>query len=281
MASARLPALRSAARLPADSTSTIAAAVAGFIWLPGLAAANPLDSATFGRLALRCGPTVAPSTLMSIAKTESAFQALTINDNTTGTSGVPANLDVALQIASQLLAAGHSVDLGIMQINSANFAKVGLTAASAFDPCQSIAAAAMILSDSYAGGETHAAQQAALRVALSRYNTGDGQRGFDNGYVHKVELAARHAVPALDVGRLPTAAINPAPRPPPSAPSADPNAPPDWDVWGSFDYAATHFRAHRSGDAPQAPTGLAVLADAGDGPTATVMTSGPLKKGSP
>ncbi len=281
MGSARLPPQNRLARLPADSLAAIAATFASFICIPGVALAQPLDSETFGRLALRCGAIVAPSTLASVARTESAFQPLTINDNTTGTRGVPANQDIALRIASKLLAAGHSVDLGIMQINSANFAKVGLTTASAFDPCQSIAAAAMILSHSYAGGETHAAQQAALRVALSRYNTGDAQRGFDNGYVHKVELAARRVVPALDVGGLPTAAISPAPAPPPSLPSADPNAPPDWDVWGSFDYAATHVRALEPGDAPRARSGLAVLADAGQGPAATVMANGPFKKGSP
>ena len=160
--------------------------------------ADPLSVSDFGQLALRCAPSVAPSTLASIARTESGFEPLSIHDNTTGTSGAPATRALAIQIASKLLGAGHSVDIGIMQINSANFARLGLTLEAAFDPCKSVAAGAAVLAGGYTGGDTHEGQQAALRVALSEYNTGDTQRGFTNGYVHKVELAARGIVPALD-----------------------------------------------------------------------------------
>lgn len=237
--------------------------------------ANALSVREFGQLALRCGPAVAPSTLASIARTESDFEPLSINDNTTRTNGSPATRDIAVQIASKLLDAGHSVDIGIMQINSANFAMLGLTLEAAFDPCKSVAAGAAVLVGGYAGGTTHAEQQLALRVALSKYNTGDAQRGFTNGYVHKVELAAGHIVPALDVGTAP-AAIDSQPQPT-AAPSipVDPSAPPTWDVWSSFDYAATHHQeAHDP--APSGPEpGLAVLTGAGIGPTAAVTVSGP------
>jgi type IV secretion system protein VirB1 len=217
---------------------------------------------------------VAPSTLASVARTESGFQPLAINDNTTGTRGVPATSDVAVQIAAKLIEAGHSVDVGIMQINSGNFARLGLTLKTAFDPCKSVAAAATILAGDYNGGETHEAQQSALRAALSRYNTGDAQRGFANGYVHQVELAAQRVVPALDVGAVPAAIDS---QKPPAAPTAaaDPNAPPSWDVWSSFDYAATH---HQDAHAPVPPapgSGSAALADAGKGPAASVIVSGP------
>jgi type IV secretion system protein VirB1 len=199
---------------------------------------------------------VAPLTLTSIAQTESGFQALTIHDNTTRTTGTPATPDVAVQIATRLLEAGHSVDLGIMQINSANFAKLGMTVESAFDPCKSISAAAAILSGSYAGGDTHTAQQAALRVAVSEYNTGDAARGFANGYVHKVELAAQHVVPALDVGGLANTADTRSRASPPPTPTAtaDPNAPPAWDVWSSFDYAAAHDRGDEARQTQSART---------------------------
>jgi type IV secretion system protein VirB1 len=122
---------------------------------------------------LRCGPAIAPSTLASIARTESGFEPLSINDNTTRTNGSPATRDIAVQIASKLLDAGHSVDIGIMQINSAKFAMLGLTLEDAFDPCKSVAAGAVVLAGGYAGGTTHAEQQSALRVALSKYYTGD------------------------------------------------------------------------------------------------------------
>jgi type IV secretion system protein VirB1 len=253
----------------------VAAFAAAAIAISVPACADPLSVGEFGQLALRCGPSVAPSTLASIARTESAFEPLSINDNTTGTSGVPATRNVALQIVSKLLKSGHSVDVGIMQINSGNFARLGLTPEAALDPCKSIMAAAVILAGDYAGGDTHERQQTALRVAISRYNTGDGQRGFANGYVHQVELAAGRIVPALDVGAAPAAIDSqPLPAAAPTAP-VDPNAPPSWDVWSSFDYAAAHHQDAHS-PAPSSPgSGSAVLANAGGGPTAAVIVSGP------
>jgi type IV secretion system protein VirB1 len=241
-----------------------------------LALAAPLSIRDFGELALRCGPSVAPSTLASVARTESAFEPFAINDNTTRTSGVPATRDIAIQLASKLLEAGHSVDVGIMQINSGNFQKLGLTLEGAFDPCKSVAAAATVLTgDFVGGGETHGGQQAAVRVAISKYNTGDAQRGFDNGYVHKVELAARRIVPALDVGR-PTAAIDSAPLPAAAALAPrDPNAPPAWDVWASFDYEAAHRQVASASTSTSVEPGSSALSDAGKGPTAAVTVSGP------
>ena len=226
----------------------------------------------FGQLALRCAPSVAPSTLASIAQTESAFQALSVNDNTTQTSGVPATREIAVQIAAKLLEAGHSIDVGIMQINSANFGKLGLTLDAAFDPCRSIAAAATLLAGDYAGGDTHESQQSSLRAAISRYNTGDAVRGFENGYVHKVELAARRVVPAIDVG-APPAAIDRQALPPPAAVApVDPNAPPPWDVWASYDYGAMHTPGSKVVARDPAP---AVPADAARGPAAPASEPGP------
>ena len=162
-----------------------------------------------------------------------------------------------------------------MQVNSANFAVLGLTLEAAFDPCKSVAAGAAVLAGGYVGGTTHEGQQTALRVAISKYNTGDAQRGFANGYVHKVELAAAYVVPALDVGAGPAAIDSPPPIPvaapsPPSHP-ADPNAPPSWDVWSSFDYAAAHHR-NAPDPAPAVPgSGAAVLAAGTEPPAAPTV----------
>ncbi|MGD0104443.1 MAG: transglycosylase SLT domain-containing protein [Rhodopila sp.] len=249
------------------------AALAAGIAIATPAWADPLSLSDFGQLALRCGTSVAPSTLASIARTESAFEPLAINDNTTRTRGVPPSREIAIQIASKLLEAGDSIDVGIMQINSANFERLGLTLEAAFDPCKSVAAGATVLAGGYVGGDTHEGQQSALRVAISRYNTGDAERGFANGYVHKVEVAAEHIVPALDVGAAP-AAIDSQPRPVAVlAATVDPNAPPSWDVWSSFDYAATQDTPAPAAARPG--PGSAVLADAGSGPAAAVTVSGP------
>jgi len=140
----------------------------------------PLPIAEFMMLAASCAPGVAPETLRDIAKTESAFDVLVIHDNTTGKSHRPADRNEAVALTKQLLSADHSVDAGVMQINSRNFNWLGLTAESAFDPCVSIKAGAAIL------------------TAYSAYNTGSPRRGFDNGYVQRVVGASRNTKGVID-----------------------------------------------------------------------------------
>jgi type IV secretion system protein VirB1 len=179
---------------------------AGVVVLISLATpvhADQISLRDFGRLATRCAPRVALSTLAAIARTESDFQPLMIHDNTTGITSLAASRGSAIQIAQTSLQAGHSLDLGIMQINSANLGPYGLTLSAAFTACRSMAVGAAILYSAYSGGDTHQEQQAALRAAVSRYNTGNVEDGFVNGYVRKVEQAAARLVPELD-GRLAT-----------------------------------------------------------------------------
>ena len=71
----------------------------------------------------------------------------------------------AIAVATDLIVGQrHSVDLGLMQVNSANLAALGLSIADAFDACRSVEAGGRVLSEAY---------QRALRGALSVYNTGD------------------------------------------------------------------------------------------------------------
>jgi type IV secretion system protein VirB1 len=55
-----------------------------------------------------------------------------------------------------------------------------------FDPCTNVAALARVLTSNYNAVKAGRDPQAALRVALSMYNTGSQTRGFRNGYVAKV-----------------------------------------------------------------------------------------------
>jgi type IV secretion system protein VirB1 len=166
-------------------------------------------------LARQCAPGVAPETVVSIAKTESALQTLAVHDNTSGTRYAPETRDAAIALATKLIAEQHhNVDLGLMQVNSANLATVGLSIGDAFDACHSMHAGAAILS----GAFDHA-----LRAALSAYNTGDPQRGIANGYVARVE-AAITAVPPIG------ALASPAPTAAPAADAAT-KAAGGWDLF--------------------------------------------------
>lgn len=178
-------------------------------------------------LALQCAPTVAPETMLSIIKVESGFNPLAI-----GVNGAPqvrvraTSKATAAAHAEALIGRGRNIDLGLAQINSANFGWLGMSPASALDPCRNLSAAERILSEGYRRARAKQSDpQAALRTALSYYNTGHARRGFENGYVAKVEDAARRLVPALRAG--------PAALPP--HPSATDIAPPtpaaSWDVF--------------------------------------------------
>ena len=151
--------------------------------------ANFLSLGTFAKLAATCAPSVAPDTLAAVARTESSFDDAAIHDNTTGRTYLPATHAEAIALASELVVTdGHSVDLGLMQINSANLIPFGLSIAGAFDACRSMQTGAQVLQADY---------RAAMRDALSRYNTGDPLRGIENGYVERVEASARTFVPSI------------------------------------------------------------------------------------
>ncbi len=135
-------------------------------------------------LILTCAPDVAPQTVQEIIRVESGGNPLAININ--GASLARPAIDVAdaVKLASSAMAAGHTVDLGLMQVNSANLPKLGYTVEQMFDSCTNLKAGAAILTVNYGRAvERHGPGQEALKAALSAYNTGSFERGFRNGYV--------------------------------------------------------------------------------------------------
>lgn len=151
------------------------------------------------QLAAVFAPSVAPEALVSFAQAESRLNPLAIHDNTTGASYQPDSEARAVVLATSLLEQQHNLDLGIMQVNSANLPRVGLTVVTALDAGQSIRAGAVILVEAYQrcrrGGTV--AEQPALRCAASIYNTGREQAGIVNGYQARVWRAAAQIVPAI------------------------------------------------------------------------------------
>ena len=205
---------------------------AGAAWAacgaPGAARAAPLSSADFRALAARCAPAVPSETLEAVARTESGLDPWALHDNTTGLSVKAGSLGAALADARQWIGRGDSVDLGLMQINSASLSALGMTIPAALDPCASLAGGAAVLQAAYAGGKTSAEQQAALLMALSRYNTGSPFKGIMDGY-------ARRVIAAADAGA--------SPRMPHTAPvtaATSAGKPPSWNVWAMAAYVRIH-----------------------------------------
>jgi type IV secretion system protein VirB1 len=167
-----------------------------------------IGAVLFGHMAAQCAPRVAAGTLAAIAGHESGFNPLAIHDNTTGRTLSPVSPAAAIAAAGRLITVGHSIDLGLMQINSGNLDRLGLTVSTAFNACASLHAAGRLLVSDYQAGGSAASDQAALQVALSRYNTGSTTRGFSNGYVSQVVAMAKQVVPEIDPS-VPVAAGRP------------------------------------------------------------------------
>jgi type IV secretion system protein VirB1 len=152
-------------------------------------------------LAGPCAPSLDPNLLAGIATHESGLNPVVLHDNTTSRSYAPDTVPEAVALAANLIhAQGHSVDLGLMQINSRNLAYLGLAEADAFDACHSITAAATLFR------------------AISYYNTGSPTRGFANGYTPST-IASIQQVRGKAMPGLPAIPAAPPPKQPTSPPA--------------------------------------------------------------
>jgi type IV secretion system protein VirB1 len=136
---------------------------------------------------LACAPNVAPSTIQEIIRVESAGNPLALNVNRfSGRLPKVTTVQEAIALSYAAIRAGYTVDMGYMQINSANLKWLGYTVEDMFDPCKNIKAGSTVLAKAYAEElPKHKNKQAALVAALSKYNTGNARSGFSNGYVQR------------------------------------------------------------------------------------------------
>lgn len=156
--------------------------------------AGLLNLASLTHLYAACGSDVHPSTIQAIIEVESAGNPLAILDNETCKSYRPKDRNQAVKIAGDLLAQGHSLDMGLMQINSQHLKKKRIDYKELFDPCVNIRAGTKILADFYKFHEQKNPKEhpdIVLLKALSSYNTGKPYHG--RKYVAKILKKARLA----------------------------------------------------------------------------------------
>lgn len=157
-----------------------------------LASESPV-SAEVVDLAQRCAPGVDPMTMAYIVAHESGNRQFAVNVNYGAAQlpSQPTSAEEALAATGRLDDEGRNYDLGLAQINSANFEWLGVTAEDMIDPCKNLSASERVISDCYSRARNRTSdEQNALRMALSCYNTGSMERGFANGYVDRVEWIA-------------------------------------------------------------------------------------------
>jgi type IV secretion system protein VirB1 len=161
-------------------------------------------------LLLACAPAVDPVTMSAIVKQESGGHPWSINDNNGRRSYRLKSKDEAVLKATELISAGHSIDMGLAQINSKNLRWLGLSVEEAFEPCTNISAGAQVLTRGFL-------QTGSLPAALSIYNTGKPDSPRGRQYARQVLRHAGVVVPAPEGGRLPNLptlkadAVRPAP----------------------------------------------------------------------
>ena len=245
--------------------SATVAAVLGACVFHGLAQAESVSKETFRIMAARCAPAVQARTLYAVAVTESDLDPWALHDNTTGISEDEQTFDAALVDAQSWVGLGHSVDIGLMQVNSGNLSALNMTVRTALDPCASMAGGAAVLQAAYGGADTPADRQAALLVALSRYNTGSPLRGILNGYARRVLANAGALAVPLPMASPPLLSRTS------NALSPDSDAPPPWNVGAVGIYAQTHgapwLVALRPPSLTKVAATVSVTVDQAPGPT--------------
>jgi len=131
-------------------------------------------------LTVLCGPLVDPAMTLRVIAVESAGHPYVIHDNTTRRSVDAGSADKAAETAKELIAAGHRIDVGLMQINANAWLRdTGMPIEKAFDPCTNIRLGTAILSADYARAlSSSGTPQVVLKAALSLYNSGSESKSL-------------------------------------------------------------------------------------------------------
>jgi type IV secretion system protein VirB1 len=162
------------------------------------------------RLQSTCLPTAPLSTLRAVIQVESRgnpnamqidfpkglLKRWRLAEGTLRLKRQPTNHREALDWLAYFQSYDIFVDLGLMQVSTAEAKRRGISPESLLEPCTNLQVGWQILEDDYRiEKRTYGPGQEALRHAISRYNTGDAERGIANGYLARV-LAAVRKLPA-------------------------------------------------------------------------------------
>jgi type IV secretion system protein VirB1 len=158
------------------------------------------------RLQSICLPTAPLSTLRAVIQVESSgnpnamqidfpktlLKRWKLAEGTLRLKRQPANQHEALDWLRYFQRYHIFVDLGLMQVSTAEAKRRGISPETLLEPCTNLRVGWQILEDDYRiEQKTHGTGQEALKHAISRYNTGDTQQGIANGYLGRVLAAVR------------------------------------------------------------------------------------------
>jgi type IV secretion system protein VirB1 len=159
----------------------------------------------FNALAQQCAPSVRPTTLQAVVRTESGFNPYAIGVVGGRLARQPRDRAEAVATAKALDSQGINFSMGLGQVNKANLARYGLTYDTAFDLCANLRAGADNLHGCYTrAAATMGPGDEALRAAISCYYSGNFTHGFKSdyggsSYVQRVLANASPADTPVDV----------------------------------------------------------------------------------
>ena len=171
-------------------------------------------------LAASCAPNVHFTTMVEVVRVESQGNPLALHvNNLVGPQPKPArDARHAAQIARHYIARGHSVDIGIAQINSRNLRGLNMTVEQALEPCDNLRASATILGACYNRAlHRFAAGRPALLATFSCYQSNNFTTGFHNGYVARYLPALPPSVRLTPPPQMAAATARPSAQQPPAA----------------------------------------------------------------
>ena len=163
-------------------------------------------------LARQCAPSVHPSTMAAVVRVESSFNPFAIGVVGGRLERQPRTKAEAVATARALEAAAYDFSLGIGQVNRHNLSKYGLDYQTAFEPCQNLGAASLILKDCYDRAKAKGLYDGdAAQAALSCYYSGDFSTGFHadaqgRSYVQRVLNSAGRKVAVSTAQPMPKVA---------------------------------------------------------------------------
>jgi type IV secretion system protein VirB1 len=175
--------------------------------LHGLARSRPISPQLLVRLIRACAPHINPITQAAVVAVESSGDAWALHDDNDGRVYRPRSFPEALATADFLIANNQGrygvrdagVDVGVAQINSNNFAALGVDAGWMLHPCANLRVSSRMLAAAYRTQYALLVDVAnphrdrlAMRRALQVYNSG---RSYgDEQYVKNVIVALTSAL---------------------------------------------------------------------------------------
>ncbi|ENZ3888442.1 transglycosylase SLT domain-containing protein [Campylobacter coli] len=132
-------------------------------------------------------PNVETQIIQKIIQIESNNQQFAININKVGSFMLKTKKE-AENLANNFIKGGYSVDIGLMQFNSNNLKSSTFSHYSVedlLDTCKNIKAGSDIFYLAYEATDEKLSKEERINQALSIYNTGNLEDGFNNGYIAK------------------------------------------------------------------------------------------------